>query len=75
MAEFTKDAKYKNAAILSANWIKAHNIKNNIVLDSVNSHDCSRSPSDWIFTYNTGKYVEGLSVLADVTKDAQWRNL
>ncbi|TFK39567.1 glycosyl hydrolase family 76-domain-containing protein [Crucibulum laeve] len=74
LAEIIRDAKYKNAAILSAQWIKAHNINSNkIILDSVNSHDCSRSPSTWIFTYNSGKYIEGLSVVSDITGDAQWR--
>ncbi|KAF9011017.1 hypothetical protein BDZ89DRAFT_1143338 [Hymenopellis radicata] len=38
-----------------------------IVLDSVSAYDCSRSPAGWLFTYNTGKFVEGLSVLAAVT--------
>jgi predicted alpha-1,6-mannanase (GH76 family) len=75
LAEITKDNKYTNAAILSANWIKAHTVNNGIVLDTVYAHDCSRSPSSWIFTYNSGKFVEGLSVLADVTGDAQWRNV
>jgi len=75
LAEITRDEKYKNAAILSADWIKAHNVKNNVVLDTVYAHDCSRSPSSWIFTYNSGKFIEGLSVLADVTGDFQWRNL
>ncbi|KAG6918174.1 hypothetical protein DXG01_016159 [Tephrocybe rancida] len=75
LAEITKDSKYTNAAIASANWIKAHNLNNNIVLDSVNGHDCSRSPSTWLFTYNSGKFVEGLSILADVTGDSQWKTL
>ncbi|KAJ8094892.1 hypothetical protein PM082_010107 [Marasmius tenuissimus] len=76
LAEITKDSKYTNAALLSAQWIKAHNINsNNIVLDTVNGHDCSRSPANWLFTYNSGKYVEGLSVLATVTGDAQWTSL
>ncbi|KAG6841184.1 hypothetical protein C0991_000981 [Blastosporella zonata] len=75
LADITKDSKYTNAAIASANWIKAHNLNNGIVLDTVNGHDCSRSPSTWLFTYNTGKYIEGLSVLADVTGDSQWRTL
>ncbi|KAL0581799.1 hypothetical protein V5O48_000279 [Marasmius crinis-equi] len=76
LAEITKDSKYTNAAILSAQWIKAHNINsNNIVLDTVNGHDCSRSPASWLFTYNSGKFVEGLSVLASVTGDAQWTSL
>ncbi|KAF5360085.1 hypothetical protein D9758_007579 [Tetrapyrgos nigripes] len=76
LAEATGDSKYTNAAILSAQWIKNHNINtNNLVLDTVNGHDCSRSPADWLFTYNNGKYLEGLSVLADVTGDNSWRTL
>ncbi|KAJ6465208.1 endo-1,6-alpha-mannosidase [Mycena vitilis] len=76
LAEYTKDAKYTNAAILSANWIKAHNINaNHLVLDTVNAFDCSTSPATWLFTYNSGKYIEGLSVLAAVTGDAQWSTL
>ncbi|KAG6816297.1 hypothetical protein H0H87_007180 [Tephrocybe sp. NHM501043] len=75
LAEITKDSKYTNAAIAGATWIKAHNLKNYIVLDGVNGHDCSRSPSSWLFTYNSGKFIEGLSVLADVTGDSQWRKL
>lgn len=66
---------YKNAAIASANWIRNHNLNsNNIVLDTVNGKDCSK-PNNWIFTYNSGKYIEGLTVLADVTGDASWRSL
>lgn len=75
LAEITKDEKYMNAAVLSAGWIKAHNVKNNVVLDTVSAHDCSRSPSSWIFTYNSGKFIEGLSVLADVTGNSEWRDL
>lgn len=76
LAEITGDSKYTNAAILSAQWIRNLNINsNNIVLDTVNGHDCSRSPASWLFTYNSGKFLEGLSVLADVTGDSQWRTL
>ncbi|KAF8159936.1 endo-1,6-alpha-mannosidase [Crassisporium funariophilum] len=76
LAEITKDSKYTNAAILSANWIKSHNINaNNVVLDTVNGHDCSRSPDTWLFTYNSGKYIEGLSVLSTVTGNSQWNTL
>ncbi|KXN83969.1 Mannan endo-1,6-alpha-mannosidase DCW1 [Leucoagaricus sp. SymC.cos] len=76
LAEITGDSKYMNAAILSAQWIQNHNLNsNNIVLDTVNGHDCSRSPASWLFTYNSGKFLEGLSVLADVTGDSQWRSL
>jgi len=56
--------------------MKNHNINtNNLVLDTVNGHDCSRSPANWIFTYNSGKFLEGLSVIADVTGDNSWRTL
>ncbi|KAF8889506.1 glycoside hydrolase [Gymnopilus junonius] len=76
LAETTKDSKYTNAATLSATWIKAHNINsNNIVLDTESGADCSRSPSTWLFTYNSGKFIEGLSVLTDLTNDSQWENL
>ncbi|KAK2465475.1 hypothetical protein APHAL10511_002367 [Amanita phalloides] len=76
LAEITRDPKYTNAAILSANWIKNLNLNSNhIVLDTVHGADCSRSPSTWLFTYNSGKYVEGLSVLASVTKDPSWTKL
>ncbi|KAF8160009.1 endo-1,6-alpha-mannosidase [Crassisporium funariophilum] len=76
LAETTGQAKYKDAAILSAKWIRAQNINGgNIVLDSVSGANCARSPATWIFTYNSGKFVEGLAVLFDVTKDNQWNQL
>ncbi|EEB91234.1 hypothetical protein MPER_10440, partial [Moniliophthora perniciosa FA553] len=76
LAEITGDKKYQDAAVLSANCIKSHTINNdNIVLDTVNGHDCSRSYVDWLFTYNSGKYIEGLSVSASITGDAQWTSL
>ncbi|KIM38391.1 hypothetical protein M413DRAFT_447860 [Hebeloma cylindrosporum] len=76
LAEITKDSKYKDASVLSAKWIKAHNIApNKILLDTQSGADCSRSPASWIFTYNTGKFVEGLSVLYDLTADNSWNQL
>ncbi|EPQ56699.1 endo-1,6-alpha-mannosidase [Gloeophyllum trabeum ATCC 11539] len=76
LADATGDSKYANAASAAATWIRSHNINSdNIVLDTVNGHDCSTSPSSWLFTYNSGKYIEGLSVLADVTGDSSWRDL
>ncbi|KAF9564882.1 endo-1,6-alpha-mannosidase [Agrocybe pediades] len=76
LAEVTGDAKYTNAAILSANWIKNHNINSgHIVLDSESGADCSRSSASWIFTYNSGKFIEGLAILYDHTKDPQWNQL
>jgi predicted alpha-1,6-mannanase (GH76 family) len=76
LAEITGNSTYTNAAIASANWIKVHNINaDNIVLDTINAHDCTTSPPTWLFTYNSGKYIEGLSILATVTGDSQWSDL
>ncbi|KAF7371137.1 Glycoside hydrolase family 76 protein [Mycena sanguinolenta] len=76
LAEYTGNATYTQAAILSANWIKNHNINaNDLVLDTVDAQDCSTSPATWLFTYNSGKYIEGLSVLAVVAGDTQWSTL
>ncbi|KAF7309360.1 Glycoside hydrolase family 76 protein [Mycena indigotica] len=73
LAEYTGNSTYTNAAILSANWIKNHQINaNNIVLDTT-SADCSTGPG--LYTYNSGKYIEGLSVLAAVTGDSSWTSL
>ncbi|PBK59043.1 endo-1,6-alpha-mannosidase [Armillaria solidipes] len=76
LADITGDSKYTNAAIQSARWMQALQINSNgIILDSLNGHDCSRSPATWLFTYNSGKFIEGLSVLANVTNDVTWSNL
>ncbi|KAL1702215.1 glycoside hydrolase family 76 protein [Schizophyllum commune] len=76
LAEATGDSKYTNAAILSANWIKTLNMRDDyIALDGIGAGDCGRSSKDWLFTYNTGKFLEGLNVLADVTGDGQWKSL
>ncbi|KAJ7595418.1 endo-1,6-alpha-mannosidase [Mycena floridula] len=76
LGEATGDAKYTNAAIAAASWIKRLQISPaNIILDSVNAKDCGRSPAGWTFTYNTGKFIEGLSVLGVVTGDAAWTSL
>lgn len=77
LAEATGDSKYTTAAILSANWIKNHRYQTStqLVLDSINAVDCSVSADDFTFTYNSGKFVEGLAVLATVTKDQQWTTL
>ncbi|CAK5283618.1 unnamed protein product [Mycena citricolor] len=75
LAEATGNSMYTNAAVQSATWIKTQMINSNqLVLDGMSARDCSRSPN-WIFTYNTGKYIEGLSVLGAVTKDSTWTNL
>lgn len=73
LAQAKGDSKYTNAAIAASNWIRNANTNaNNIVLDTIHAKDCSRSPDNWLFTYNSGKYIEGTSVLAAVTKDSSW---
>ncbi|OAX42321.1 endo-1,6-alpha-mannosidase [Rhizopogon vinicolor AM-OR11-026] len=76
LASATGNITYNNAAILSANFIKTTNMNSGgLVLDSIDAQDCTRSPSDWLFTYNSGKYIEGLSVLASVTGNSSWTSL
>ena len=73
LAQATGQSQYTNAAIAAANWIRNANTNaNNIVLDTIHARDCSRSAASWLFTYNSGKYIEGTSVLASVTGDASW---
>ncbi|PPQ91191.1 hypothetical protein CVT25_001207 [Psilocybe cyanescens] len=79
--ETTSDPKYLSAATLSASWLKAHNIASSsssnpgILLDTEDGATCARSPASWLFTYNSGKFVEGLSVLAGVTGNSEWSQL
>lgn len=74
-AEATGDSKYTTAAAASATWIKNLNMANNLVLDSIDGSNCARSPATWMFTYNSGKFIEGLMVLGVVSHDSQWTNL
>ncbi|KAE9399367.1 endo-1,6-alpha-mannosidase [Gymnopus androsaceus JB14] len=76
LAEATSDDTYTDAATLSAQWIQNLQINSDgIVLDSVDGEDCTRSASSWLFTYNSGKALEGLSVLKDVTGNTAWTDL
>ncbi|KAL1747741.1 glycoside hydrolase family 76 protein [Schizophyllum fasciatum] len=75
LGEATGDAKYITAAMLSANWVRDLNMKDNLVLDTIHTTDCSRSPDNWLFTYNSGKFLEGLEVLVDLTDDEGYRSL
>ncbi|KAF5380750.1 hypothetical protein D9757_007144 [Collybiopsis confluens] len=92
LAEATGNATYTNAATLSAQWIQNLQINaDGIILDSVSASVCTRSSSTWLFTYNSGKFVEGLphllhtdapdlrreglSVLKDITGQPIWKNL
>ncbi|KAJ4494576.1 endo-1,6-alpha-mannosidase [Lentinula edodes] len=76
LAETTGDSTYTAAATLSAEWIQNLQISSSgIVLDGVSGADCTRTAASWLFTYNSGKYIEGLSVLKDVTGAAIWKSL
>lgn len=69
----TGNQTYKDAAITSANWIAKHDVRDYVVLDTVSAQDCSNN--NWIFTYNSGKFIEGISILANITGDTQWNDL
>ncbi|KAJ3875406.1 glycosyl hydrolase family 76-domain-containing protein [Lentinula edodes] len=76
LAETTGDSTYTAAATLSAQWIQNLQISSSgIVLDGVSGADCTCTAASWLFTYNSGKYIEGLSVLKDVTGAAIWKSL
>ncbi|KAF5352189.1 hypothetical protein D9758_009255 [Tetrapyrgos nigripes] len=77
LAEATGNSTYTKAAILTAQWIENHNINlENLVLDTIDSYTCTKGqPNNMMLTYNSGKYLEGLSVLTDVTGNNFWRSL
>ncbi|KZP29485.1 hypothetical protein FIBSPDRAFT_988790 [Athelia psychrophila] len=63
-------------AITTFDWIKGQVLNSDyLVLDTVQANNCTTSPATELFTYNSGKAVEGLAVLAAVTGDAQWSDL
>ncbi|EJD46826.1 Six-hairpin glycosidase [Auricularia subglabra TFB-10046 SS5] len=74
LAEATGEQKYKTAAINAYSFITTHLFKAdpNIPTDSMNINTCV--PNNWIFTYNTGKFVEGAVVLSKVTGDNKYRD-
>ncbi|KIJ65237.1 hypothetical protein HYDPIDRAFT_111167 [Hydnomerulius pinastri MD-312] len=75
LAEATHNSTYQDSAIAAATWMKTLNMNSDgLALDTINANDCSRSPPTWLFTYNSGKLIEGLSVLADITGDQSWRD-
>lgn len=76
LAEATGDSTYTNAAILSANWMKAHTLNTDyLVLDTMEANSCTPAPVNVQLTYNSGKFIEGLAVLAKVTGDSQWTDM
>lgn len=78
LAEATGDSKYLNAAKLSQQFIVNHlyNSSLHLALDTISgraSDNCSLSAP--LFTYNSGKFVEGLSVLSTLTGNSTIQNL
>ncbi|PBK86152.1 hypothetical protein ARMGADRAFT_941028, partial [Armillaria gallica] len=71
LAEATSDQMYLDAAVESANFIRLHLLDaSNIVLDSMSSmlsESCSVDPT--VYPYNSGIYIEGLAILADITRN------
>ncbi|KAI9573886.1 glycoside hydrolase [Boletus coccyginus] len=75
LAELTHNSTYTDSAIAAAAWMQSLNINNDgLALDTIYANDCSRSPATELFTYNSGKLIEGLSVLSDVAGDESWQN-
>jgi len=75
LAELTHNSTYTNSAIAAAAWMQNLNVNNDsLALDTINANDCSRSPATELFTYNSGKLIEGLSVLSKITGDESWQS-
>ncbi|KAK0237368.1 hypothetical protein EDD85DRAFT_1008527 [Armillaria nabsnona] len=68
LAEATSNETYLDAAIESANIIQVHLLDpSNIVLDSLSSMlNESYSVDSTVYSYNSGIFIEGLVVLADI---------
>ncbi|KAN0088744.1 Glycoside hydrolase [Tylopilus felleus] len=75
LAELTHNSTYTDSAIAAATWIQTLNLNSDsLALDTINANDCSRSPATELFTYNSGKLIEGLSVLVNVTHNESWQS-
>jgi hypothetical protein len=75
LAELTHNQTYTNAAILAATFINNHLLDSSslVAWSTLDSKSCSKSDGPW--SYFNGATIEGLSILADVTKDDSWHNL
>ena len=66
--EETRDDKYKQVAEHTATFAKTHLFNGTVVIDHIDVHKCIRSENE-ARTYNSGLLIEGLSVLANVTRN------
>ncbi|KAK0482975.1 hypothetical protein EDD18DRAFT_1294026 [Armillaria luteobubalina] len=77
LAEATSNQTYLDSAIESANFIQSHLLDpSSIVLDSVSSksnESCSMDST--VFLYNSGIFIEGLAILAFITRNTSIEDL
>lgn len=73
LLEATKESKYRDAAELSATFIKSQLYNGTIIIDTITLANCA--VSELPVTYNPGFFIEGLSVYANVTGSTEWKTL
>ncbi|KAK7688601.1 hypothetical protein QCA50_008139 [Cerrena zonata] len=69
--EMTGNLAYQDSAKLAHTFTQSHlyDATRGCITDNYNIQQC-QTQNDWAFTYDTGLYLEGLSVLANTTKDS-----
>ena len=67
--EYTRQNQSLAAAEASANFIINLLFNGKIILDSTGLNKCDFRPDNQEVSYNSGFAIEGLSVLADITKN------
>ncbi|KAF8317155.1 Six-hairpin glycosidase [Clavulina sp. PMI_390] len=72
--EATGNKDYLNAAVAAYDAINRlfYNTSTNLINDSLDVTTCSGP--DWVFTYNSGKFIEGTAVLGAVTGNSAYTN-
>ncbi|KAJ3481290.1 hypothetical protein NLI96_g7755 [Meripilus lineatus] len=70
LLELTSNTTYREATELSANFIKANLFNGVIVSDTISLKGCAITTP--IVTYNSGFFIEGLAIYANVTQSATW---
>jgi hypothetical protein len=71
----TRNQTYLDAALLAAGFIqKVMVTSSNLILEALDIVTCQLDPTN-VGMEGIGLVAHGMSVLADVTQDAQWRKL
>ena len=73
LLERTGDPKYRTAVELSAQFVKSHLYNGAVILDTITLSDCQNT--NQVITYNTGYFLEGLSIYVNVTGNSTWSTL